>query len=249
MLLINKLLPMLVLPLGLSLLLFAAGLVFRRRLLIGIGVLVLGMFSMPVVSASLIRAVEGWSERVPVQSLQSADAVVVLSGMVLQLDGAPLGEWGDAVDRFEGGIELFRTGKAPVIVFTSGLIPWQPDSVPEGELLAKRAMLLGVPEKAIQLTAIAGNTADEAEAAGKLLGVNRGVRKKIILVTSAFHMRRASMQFEKAGFQVERYPVDFQVGDKSDMTVLDFLPDAGALEMSSKALREMIGWAFYWAKG
>ncbi|WP_076790875.1 YdcF family protein [Chlorobium sp. KB01] len=249
MLLINKLLPMLVLPLGLSLLLTVAGLVLRRRLLIGLGILVLGMFSLPVVSTALIRAVEGWSARVPVSSLHRADAIVVLSGMVMQLEGAPLGEWGEAVDRFEGGIELVRAGIAPVIVFTRGQLPWQPDAVPEGELLAKRAMLLGVPEKVIRLTTIAGNTADEAVAAGKLLGVRRGVRKKIILVTSAFHMRRAAMQFEKAGFQVERYPVDFQTGNNSDMTILDFLPDAEGLRVSSKALREMIGWVYYWAKG
>jgi len=249
MLLINKILPMLVLPLGLSLLLTVAGLVFRRRLLIGFGIMVLGMFSLPVVSTSLIRAVEGWASRVPVSSLHNADAVVVLSGIVGQIKGAPLGEWNGGVDRFEGGIDLFKAGKAPVIVFTRGQVPWQPESIPEGELLAKRAMLLGVPEKAILLTAVAGNTADEAVAAAKLLGVRSGARKKIILVTSAFHMRRAAMQFEKAGFHVERYPVDFQIGEKLDMTVLDFLPDAGGLALSSTALREMIGWLYYWAKG
>lgn len=248
MLLINKILPMVVLPLGLSLWLLVAGMVFRRRLLIGVGILVLGMFSMPVVGNSLMRAVEGWASRLPVRALHNADAVVVLSGMVNQIEGAPLGEWGEAVDRFEGGIEVFRAGKAPVIVFTRGQVPWQSNAVPEGELLAKRAMLLGVPAKAILLTAIAGNTADEAVSAAKIFGVKSGGSKKIILVTSAFHMRRAAMQFEKAGFHVERYPVDFQVGDKSDMTVLDFLPDPEGLAMSSKALREMIGWVFYFVK-
>ncbi|NHQ59171.1 YdcF family protein [Chlorobium sp. BLA1] len=245
---INKILPILVLPLGLSLLLLVAGLFFRRRLLIGLGIMVLGMFSMPVVSASLIRAVEGWASRVPVSSLHKVDAVVVLSGIVGQIKGAPLGEWNGGVDRFEGGIDLFKAGKAPVIVFTRGQVPWQPESIPEGELLAKRAMLIGVPEKAILLTAVAGNTADEAVAAARLLGVRSGARKKIILVTSAFHMRRAAMQFEKAGFQVERYPVDFQAGDNSEVTILDFLPDPGALALSSTALREMIGLIYYWAK-
>lgn len=247
MLLINKILPLLLLPTGLSLLLFVAGVLFRRRLLIGIGILVLGMFSMPVVGNALIRAVEGWAARVPVRSLQKADALVVLSGMVQQIHGAPLGEWNDAVDRFEGGIELYKAGKAPVIVFTRGQVPWAPDAIPEGELLAKRAVLLGVPEKAILLTARAGNTDDEAVGAGKLLGVKIGGSKKIILVTSAYHMRRAVMLFEKAGFEVERYPVDFRVSDKDQVTVLDFLPCAEALKTSTTALRELIGLVYYWA--
>lgn len=247
MLFMNKILPILVLPIGLSLLLIVAGMLFRRNMLIGIGILVLGMFSMPVIGNALMRTVEGWASRVPMASLQKADAIVVLSGMVLQIKGAPLGEWGDAVDRFEGGVELYKAGKAPVIVFTRGQMPWAPGAIPEGELLAKRAVLLGIPEKPILLTEIVGNTDDEAAGTKKLLGVHNGSRKKIILVTSAFHMRRAAILFEKAGFEVIRYPVDFRVSSKSQLSVLDFLPEAGALEKSSTALREMIGWVFYLA--
>lgn len=245
MLLVNKILPLFLLPLGLSLICLVGGVVLRKRLLLWSGVLVLWMFSMPLVSNALMRFVEGPARRAAVRGVVKADAIVVLSGMLHQVDGAPLGEWGDAVDRFEGGIDLFKAGRAPVLVFTRGQIPWRPDRIPEGELLAKRAVQLGVPHKAIRLTERVGNTAEEAAAAGKLLDR----RKNIILVTSAYHMPRALLLFEKEGFRVVPYRVDYQVDDTAQLTVLSYLPNGSALAQSETALREMIGWVYYWCRG
>jgi len=245
MLILNKILPILLLPLGFTLLCLFAGLIFRKKLLLWCALVVLWTFSMPVIGDRLMRFVEAGTVRTPVSSVQKADAIVVLSGMIRQVDGAPLGEWSDAVDRFEGGVELFKAGKAPVIVFTRGQMPWQPDATPEGELLAKRAMLLGVPQSAIRLSSKVGNTADEALAAATLLGE----RKKILLVTSAFHMRRAQLLFEHAGFEVLPFRVDYRTEHHAALTLLRFLPSADALAESETALRELIGWLYYAARG
>ena len=62
--------------------------------------------------------------RMPIAALPSSQAIVVLSGMLVQPPGdAPLGEWSEAVDRFEAGIALFQAGKAPVLVCTGGGVP------------------------------------------------------------------------------------------------------------------------------
>ncbi len=248
-LLLNKILPLILLPSGFSLLCLLAGLLLRKWFLVLLGMLVLLVFSTPLVGDFLMRSVEVGSGRVPVRGVGKADAIVVLSGMILTVDGAPLGEWGDAVDRFDGGIELFKAGKAPLLLFTRGQLPWQPDAVPEGELLAKRARLLGVPQSAIRLTGKVGNTADEAVAARAVLGVaQHGMPKRILLVTSAFHLRRALFLFERAGFEVTPFPVDYQVSKQSGLTVLQFLPNAEALAESERALHEVIGLLFYRAR-
>ena len=250
MLLLNKILPLFFLPTGFTLLCLLAGLVLRKRVFLWSGVLVLCLFSLPIVSDALMRLVEGPLRRAPISDVGKADAIVVLSGMLHQIKGAPLGEWDDAVDRFEGGIDLFKAGKAPVIVFTRGQIPWHTDGVPEGDLLARRAILLGVPQHAIRLTATVGNTAEESVAAAKLLGVgNGGSVKRIILVTSAFHMPRARFLFEQAGFTVIPFRVDYHTDDTPELTVLNYLPNGESLAESETALREMIGWVFYRAKG
>ncbi|MEI8186652.1 MAG: YdcF family protein [Chlorobiaceae bacterium] len=193
-----------------------------------------------------MRVVEGEQRRTSVSKILKADAVVVLSGMLRNVDGAPLGEWNDAADRFDGGIELIKSGKAPVIVFTRGQLPWEPDKIPEGELLSKRAILLGVPQKMIRLTGVVGNTAEEAVATWRLLGFKKGDLKSIILVTSAYHMPRALLLFERVGFKVVPFRVDYQTGDTSELKVLSYLPNGGSLEESERALREMIGWLYYW---
>jgi len=94
------------------------------------------------------------------------------------------------------------------------------------------------------------NTADEAAAVAALLAgkAHAGDGKKpwrILLVTSAFHMPRAKIQFEAAGFQVAAYPVDFLASSERQTTILDFLPSANALSQTELALREFYGRAFY----
>ena len=62
--------------------------------------------------------------QVPMAALPSSQAIVVLSGMLVQPSGdAPLGEWSEAVDRFEAGMALFQAGKAPVLVCTGAWVP------------------------------------------------------------------------------------------------------------------------------
>jgi uncharacterized SAM-binding protein YcdF (DUF218 family) len=246
MLILTKLLPLFVLPPGICLLLAVVGLLFKRRSLVWIAVALLWVLSLPVVGAALMHQLEVPYHRIPVEHIQKADAIVVLSGMLEQVEGAPLGELGDAADRFEGGIDLFKAGKAPRLVFTGGHMPWNQHCTPEGVLLAERARLRGVPTRKILLTSNVPNTAGEAVATAKLLGVSPDRPRRIILVTSAFHMYRALMLFRAAGFEVEPFPVDFKATDlKVSTTVLHFIPDTSGLDASATALREMAGRAVY----
>lgn len=252
---LNKILPVFFLPIGVSLLLVLAGLVFKRRMLAVAGLLLLWILSLPVVADSLLAALEGRAGRVPMEDLRAADAVVVLSGMIREVPGAPLGEWGDAVDRFEAGVEVWQTGKAPHLVFTGGWLPWRPAARPEGEILRDRAGRLGVPDAAMLVTDKVGNTAAEALAVFDLLRADKTTARgqqspRIILVTSAFHMARATSLFEKAGFEVQAYPVDFyQRSERRRLTPQDFLPSAEALRYSELVFREWLGMAFYLVTG
>ena len=53
---------------------------------------------------------------VPPASAKTADAIVVLSGMVRTIEGANglEYEWGEASDRIFAGIDLIKENKAPV---------------------------------------------------------------------------------------------------------------------------------------
>jgi uncharacterized SAM-binding protein YcdF (DUF218 family) len=88
------------------------------------------------------------------------------------------------------------------------------------------------------------NTADEAVAVKELISPS----KRIILVTSAFHMYRAKRLFEKQGFEVIPYKLDYKSERNQAITILDFLPSADNLKTTEAAVREIIGRLFYLVK-
>ena len=111
-------------------------------------------------------------------------------------------EWGDP-DRFFGRIALFKAGKAQKLVFTGGKMPWDKTKKTEGEVLKEYAISNGIPAEKIFVTKDVENTADEAVALKELISPS----KRIILVTSAYHMCRAQSLFEKQGFSVIPYKI------------------------------------------
>jgi uncharacterized SAM-binding protein YcdF (DUF218 family) len=153
MLYLAKILPAFVLPTGAVLLLLGAGILFRKRALTIAALAILWLSSTSVVADVVMRAAEGWQTRQPVSAAPNADAIVVLSGMLREVPGAEHEEeWLDSVDRFDAGVALAKAGKAPLLVFTAQLMPWDTDTDPKGRVLADRAAALGVPADRILVT-------------------------------------------------------------------------------------------------
>jgi uncharacterized SAM-binding protein YcdF (DUF218 family) len=244
---LHKILPVLFLPLGIALVLFIVGLLLRRRYLCWLGVIVLWLASTPIVSDSLTRVAEGWQERQAVSEVPEAQAIVVLSaGRVRPPGNSGVSEWGDA-DRFYGGIDLFQARRAPILVFTGGWVPWEPDAKLEGDVLVEHALRLGVPRDRILTTSRVSTTEEESRAVSALLAERSSPRRnrRIILVTSAMHMRRAELLFSRAGLVVVPFPVDFRVPAGQSVTPLAFLPSGSSLGRSESALRELYGFTYY----
>ena len=145
-------------------------------------------------------------------------------------------EWGDP-DRFFGGIALYKAGTAQKIIFTGGKMPWDNTKKTEGEVLKEYAISNGISAEKIFVTKGVENTADEAVAVKDLIGPG----KKIIIVTSAYHMYRAQRLFEKQGFKVIPYKVDFKVGRNKEKVIMDFLPDVECIKLTETGVREIIG--------
>ncbi len=239
---LHKILPLFVLPIMLFIIVILIGLIKNKKKLIYIAVGVLYIISTPIFSNNFFKLVEGSEYRKPISTIDSADAIVVLSGMleINEVGDSTYVEWGDP-DRFFGGIALFKAGKAQKLVFTGGKMPWDKAKKTEGEVLKEYAMSNGVPSEKILVTKDVENTTDEAVAVKELIGPN----KKIILGTSAYHMYRAKKLFERQGFIVIPYKVDYKVSRNYKIVVMDFLPDARSLEQTETGTREIIGRIFY----
>ncbi len=245
MLYLHKLLPLLLSPVVVVILLATWGALRKRRGPVLLAVLLLYLASMPMLSKQLIRQVEDGAVRQSAASQPPADAVVVLSGMLMTVAASEgvATEWSD-FDRFQGGVELYQAGRAPRLIFTAGAIPWRPQAIPEGHYLKRFAERLGVPAANMLVSDLATNTEEEARAIRRLLPQ---ASPRILLVTSAYHMPRAAQLFRQAGFDVHPYPVDF-LDNVEETTPMDFLPSAYHLRLTDIAVREMIGRLYYRAR-
>ena len=240
---LNKILPYLIYPITIITFLLIWAAISRKRLPVILALVLLIITSSPIVSHQMVKYIDGQERKKSIKDIYIADSIVVLSGMIgpIMTKQGVAYEWGDP-DRFFGGIELIKAGKAKNIIFTGGIMPWQKNIQPEGQILAKFAEDFGISSSQIIVTGDVENTRDEAKAVREILSKNN--TNKVILVTSAFHMPRASKLFLKEGIEVQTYPVDFRAGI-SNITPIDFLPSADAFSSFQFSLRELIGRAYY----
>lgn len=242
MIFLHKILPTFVLPIMLVIVVILIGLIRNKKKLIYIAIGVLYILSTPIFSNNFFKIIEGSEYRKPISAVDSAYAIVVLSGLleINEVGDSTYIEWGDP-DRFFGGMALFKAGKAQKLVFTGGKMPWDKAKKTEGEVLKDYAISNGIPSEKIFVTKDVENTADEAVAVKELISPS----KKIILVTSAYHMYRAKRLFEKEGFIVTPYKVDYKGERNKEITIIDFLHSADNLKTTEMGMREVLGRLFY----
>jgi uncharacterized SAM-binding protein YcdF (DUF218 family) len=203
---------------------------------------------MPALANWLSAAWEAGYRPVAAERLPQADAVVLLGGIV----GQPVPpriepDLSDSVDRVFEASRLFQAGKAPRIVVSGGNLPWQTVVVPESTLIAGLLADLGVPRGAIVLETGSRNTHENAVNTAAIFHDNGW--QTALLVTSGHHMRRAIASFARAGIDVTAAAADIHGRDPPYESLLDFLPDAGALALTTSVITEMIGLLYYRARG
>ena len=185
---LSKIFPLFLLPLGLSLILLVVGLIGRWRLAVVTATLLLWVFSLGLVSQALWRWLEAPWQRRSAFEAPEADAIVVLSDGHHPAPGPErLIEWVDP-DRFFAGLDLYRAGKALLLMFIVGVTPFRPGQSPEGQCYLKEAQLLSIPPASMGSTPPVLNTAEEAVAIRRMLPSNQF---QLLLITSAFHPLRS----------------------------------------------------------
>ena len=207
------------------------------------------IFSNGLFADILWRLLEHPWKRLDYSLVAPSDGIVVLSGgRHLPPGNTKIIEWYDP-DRFLAGIDLYKANKSNRLIFTGGINPLTSDLPPEGDIYIKEAVSMGLPKEDLYTTYPVNNTLQEAKAIKKLLNNEIPlIQKKIILVTSAFHMKRAKKVFENEGINVQPYPVDFK-SSRSFISLLrnplKWMPDSYYLYQSSSAIREIIGRIIY----
>ena len=252
---LSKILPLFVMPLGITLLLLLAALLVLRkgRLRIGSGIVLLAfihlwVMSTPIVGEGLLRRVESAYPPPPMAVIPAANCIILLGGVVEAPAPPRIDiEFNDSVDRVHKAAELYHAGKAPFLIVTGGNQPWSNARKSEAELIQDLLVRWGVPEDVILLEASSRNTRENALYTKNV--VDSIHCEKALLVTSAAHMPRSLAAFRAVGISATPVSTDVRAAETDQVTVIDFLPDARALRHSSDAIREMVGQWVYELKG
>lgn len=255
----------LLMPPALPLLLTIAGFLLLRRVrgprdrrsrvaraLLAFGLVCGWVLSMPLGAQLIARAVEGGVQSLDDAQLYAALAAPAPPGAIVILAGGITRDErerphqdsvnGLTLQRLAYGARLARISGLPILL-SGGLPPQRAHS--EAELMARvLSESFGLHARWIEGSSrdTAGNARESARQLGEV-GVQR-----IVLVTHAYHMRRAQASFEAAGLQVLAAPHNFLGGIRID-GIASFLPSAGAVHTSWLALHEALGLAWYRLRG
>jgi uncharacterized SAM-binding protein YcdF (DUF218 family) len=249
----TKLLSLLVYPLSQCLLLALFALVARFRghdkLAFGgvfVGVLWLYICSTSHMAGVLMAGLERSYTPTAISAIEPVDALVVLGGATRgDTHMSSLGDLNQQADRLVHAAALYKAGKAPIVVVTGGSAPGYR---PEAQLMQEILEVMGIPGQAIVQESRSRDTHDNARYTSEML-LAMGVRK-VLLVTSAFHMRRSMAVFAGRGLDIVPAPTDFQRLVSTAPTPLPgWLPTVESLQRSTYALREYVGYGFYWLRG
>ena len=195
-----------------------------------------------------------------VESFPEADAIVLLGGsMGAETNLSSYAEMWSGADRVWQAARLYKAGKAQKVIATGN-----------GAVDTTLPLLLdfGVAKADVSFMD-AVNTEEEARSIGKMLVKSVGVeelgveefgesdspthpikhsstaRPKVLLVTSAWHMKRARMMFEKYALDIEVAcaPADFENTIMAEKTPLFkmLLPDPNVFMLNSLAFHEWVG--------
>lgn len=159
--------------------------------------------------------------------------VVLGGGRVVDTRFPTISQLGSASrTRFLEGVRIYHALKGAELIFTGKDI-----AGPMGQL----ATAIGIPKSDIHVFPDPKDTKDEAVQVKDLVG-----SAPFLLVTSASHMPRAVMLFEKQGTHPIPFPTGHLCKDAPGATPGDFFPDAMVLHKTERAVYEYLG--VLWAK-
>lgn len=178
----------------------------------------------------------------PADALERARGAIILGGSAGATGQETIGY------RLNGNAERLTTALAlraarpdwPIII-TGGDGSVFGQAIPEPEAVRRLIAHVGGDPGAFIFEEASRNTRENAVLTAELLGDQAG---PWLLVTSARHMPRAYATFRAAELDVIPYPVD-QNAD----AIAPSLNIAGNFAVTAEALRELVGYAYYWARG
>lgn len=247
---LSQFLSFLMMPLTIIMVLIIGGFFLRnkflgRRLMLA-GIILLLFFSNQFLSNLAMKLWE--PDFKIIQEFPNHEVGIVLTGVTnLSKTAYDRTFFNKGADRATHAVQLYKLGKLQKILITGGqgLDPVNPNT--EAELLRDFMLIAGVNQEDIIVENQAKNTYQNAIFSLETLK-NNGYspeKEKYVLITSAFHMKRAKGCFDKVGLNTETFPVDYYSEDIKFNIPLLLYPDPNSIFLWHKLFKEWIGIIMY----
>jgi uncharacterized SAM-binding protein YcdF (DUF218 family) len=146
-------------------------------------------------------------------------------------------------DRVLHPLYLYRLGKIDKILITGGPCPAKDTVLNESLQLRQILLYAGVDSNDIYIEPKAINTRENALFSAPIIKKLVG-NEPVLLVTSAFHMRRSLGCFEKVGVKCVPFPVDFRITN-SMFDLANLFPTATSFSHWETLFHEVLGYNVY----
>ena len=167
---------------------------------------------------------------------------IVLSGMGAYHEPSKSFRFYDESDRIIQAVNLYHLGKLDKLILTGGSGRLIENQHKEAHYLKQYLLDWGIPRNDILVEKDSRNTYENARNTAEKYYDPNG---SYLLITSAFHMRRALGCFEKQGINPEVFPTGPNKDNSAKDIVYYILPNVHALEKWNILLKEWVGYVAY----
>lgn len=224
------------------LLLLAAGLAFRRKRkkLLGIAFVTLLLFSNPFLADEALRAWEPEAKAVN-QLAGRYDVILVTGGITVSNSNLPDRSFTQrGADRLLHAYWLWRQGLADFILLSGGSPDTDARYGSEAGHMRQILLSAGMPAEAILMEPEAGNTYENVLFSESIIRERFGDDARVLLITSGYHMPRASACMEATGLRYDTFPTDFLAHERV-WRLSAFIPQSQAMNKWHHLIKEMVG--------
>lgn len=177
------------------------------------------------------------------------DVAIVLGGIGRIDERQQRFDFTYSADRLFQALELYHRGRVKKILFSGGSGSLRFPQLKEGLYVKKYLHTIHIPDSSMIIESNSRNTYENAVFSKKILD-SLHFNGSVLLVTSAFHMKRAMAVFKKAGFtSLTPYSTNRLSGPRRFEWDHCFLPNPEALYNLQFLMHEWIGYAIYKIKG
>lgn len=225
--------------------LFANGKHTKR--IVGTAVILMYFFSNAFIVDEIIR----WWEVDMVTRDQietDIESAVVLGGGLIYDEASDRVVFGGGADRYMQALDIINSGKIERLLVSGGNGSMTGNDIREADMAQRFLLQAGIDEKNILVERESRNTFENAQFSAELIR-STDHPEKVLLITSAFHMRRAQACFERVGLEVQPYATGSLALDRKFNLEHLLVPHQRNLGKWDLLIHEFIGWMSYKAKG